>query len=93
MPKYINPELILGKLGHYENDEAVVSVADLKQMIAQAELSGIEFTYCCRCKWANRSSDQYGNIEYKCPKRWNSLVDPGNFCGEGVDRYELQRET
>lgn len=89
MPKYINPELILKKLGSYENDDdAVVSVADLKQMISQAESSGVDIVYCARCKFANRRTDEFGNLEYRCPKRANYLVDPTDFCGKGVDRYK-----
>jgi hypothetical protein len=87
MARYIDAEALYNKLYPLDLVDKKTyainakAVADAIAKTPTAE-NVAEVVFCQDCKYAQRISDEYGNIDFKC-RKMNDYMSPVDFCSRG----------
>ena len=64
-----------------------VGIIDIVDRFPTAD--AVEVVFCKDCKYCNRTSDQFGNLEYRC-RKMNDYMSPIDYCSRGERKEKLK---
>lgn len=74
-------------VGHGITQVDAVNIAlDIEQIPTAENVA--EVVFCQDCKYAQRVSDEYGNLDFHC-RKMNDYMSPVDFCSRGERKEKI----